>query len=166
MTASAAAPMRGPSPAPCACHEGPAKGSDRYGPNRFRHDHDHGHRIRQGATMVGRLPSMERRPLAREHLLPMVRQGRQRPRFLPARLAARDQLSQDGAGRGLIAMDCVGCGSAAVTERPDLTAQGYRRFRCRDCGKRFNSAVTVSSIAPRCRATSSRSWCSAGCATG
>jgi putative transposase len=26
----------------------------------------------------------------------------------------------------------------AVTERPDLTAQGYRRFRCRDCGKQFN----------------------------
>ena len=35
-------------------------------------------------------------------------------------------------------MDCVGCGSAAVTERPDLTAQGYRRFRCRDCGTQFN----------------------------
>jgi putative transposase len=26
----------------------------------------------------------------------------------------------------------------AVTERSDLTAQGYRRFRCRDCGKQFN----------------------------
>ena len=39
---------------------------------------------------------------------------------------------------GQIVMDCVGCGSAAVTERPDLTAQGYRRFRCRDCGKQFN----------------------------
>ena len=35
-------------------------------------------------------------------------------------------------------MDCVGCGSAAVTERPECTAQGYRRFRCRDCGKQFN----------------------------
>src|SRR5215210_2730700 len=35
-------------------------------------------------------------------------------------------------------MDCVACSSAAVTERPDLTAQGYRRFRCRDCGKQFN----------------------------
>src|SRR3984957_20637219 len=35
-------------------------------------------------------------------------------------------------------MDCVGCGSAAVTERPDLKAQGYRRFRRRDCGKQFN----------------------------
>src|SRR5580704_7813254 len=40
--------------------------------------------------------------------------------------------------RGLIAMDCVGCGSAAVTERADRTVQGYRRFRCRDCGKQFN----------------------------
>jgi transposase-like protein len=35
-------------------------------------------------------------------------------------------------------MDCVCCGSAAVTERPECTAQGYRRFRCRDCGKQFN----------------------------
>ena len=35
-------------------------------------------------------------------------------------------------------MDCVGSGSMAVTERPDLTAQGYRRFRCRDCGEHFN----------------------------
>ena len=35
-------------------------------------------------------------------------------------------------------MDCVSCGSAAVTERRDLRAQGYRRFRCRDCGKQFN----------------------------
>ena len=35
-------------------------------------------------------------------------------------------------------MDCVACGRAAATERPDLTAQGYRRFRCRDCGKQFN----------------------------
>ena len=35
-------------------------------------------------------------------------------------------------------MDCVGCGSAAVTEPPDRTAQGYRRFRCRNCGTQFN----------------------------
>ncbi len=35
-------------------------------------------------------------------------------------------------------MDCICCGSAAVTERPEVTAQGYRRFRCRDCGKQFN----------------------------
>lgn len=35
-------------------------------------------------------------------------------------------------------MRCVGCGSEAVTERPERTAHGYRRFRCRDCGKQFN----------------------------
>jgi transposase-like protein len=35
-------------------------------------------------------------------------------------------------------MGCVACGSAAVTERPERTARGYRRFRCRDCGKQFN----------------------------
>src|ERR687884_658703 len=35
-------------------------------------------------------------------------------------------------------MDCVACGSAAVTERPGRTARGYRRFRCRDCGKQYN----------------------------
>src|SRR4051812_46073056 len=35
-------------------------------------------------------------------------------------------------------MRCVECGSAAVTERSDLTAHGYRRFRCRVCGKQFN----------------------------
>ena len=35
-------------------------------------------------------------------------------------------------------MDCVACGSTEVTERPEHTAQGYRRFRCRTCGKQFN----------------------------
>src|SRR3954468_137181 len=35
-------------------------------------------------------------------------------------------------------MGCVGCGSKAVTERRERTAQGYRRFRCRSCGKQFN----------------------------
>jgi transposase-like protein len=35
-------------------------------------------------------------------------------------------------------MNCVGCGSIAVTERPAVTARGYRRFRCRDCGRQFN----------------------------
>jgi putative transposase len=32
-------------------------------------------------------------------------------------------------------MDCVRCGSAAVAGRPECTARGYRRFRCRECGK-------------------------------
>jgi transposase-like protein len=35
-------------------------------------------------------------------------------------------------------MEYVDCGSAKVTERPDRTAQGYRRFRCRACGRGFN----------------------------
>ncbi len=35
-------------------------------------------------------------------------------------------------------MECFCCGSTAVTERPDRTARGYRRFRCRDCSKQFN----------------------------
>ena len=35
-------------------------------------------------------------------------------------------------------MRCVGCESAAVTERPERTAHGYRRFRCCQCSKQFN----------------------------
>src|SRR6516225_6819045 len=35
-------------------------------------------------------------------------------------------------------MRCIACGSSAVSERTERTAQGYRRFRCRDCGKQFN----------------------------
>jgi ribosomal protein S27E len=35
-------------------------------------------------------------------------------------------------------MDCVWCGSEAVTERAEVTAQGYPRIRCRDCGRQFN----------------------------
>ena len=35
-------------------------------------------------------------------------------------------------------MRCLECGSEALTERPERTAQGYRRFRCRACGKQFN----------------------------
>src|SRR3712207_3778961 len=35
-------------------------------------------------------------------------------------------------------MECICCGSAAISERPDRTARGYRRFRCRGCGKGFN----------------------------
>ena len=35
-------------------------------------------------------------------------------------------------------MRCLACGSEAVTERSERTAQGYHRFRCRACGKQFN----------------------------
>jgi putative transposase len=39
---------------------------------------------------------------------------------------------------GWARVDCIRCGSKAVTERLDRTAHGYRRFRCRACGKQFN----------------------------
>jgi transposase-like protein len=35
-------------------------------------------------------------------------------------------------------MQCMECGSSAVSERPERTIHGYRRFRCRACGKQFN----------------------------
>src|SRR5271155_2559144 len=35
-------------------------------------------------------------------------------------------------------MRCPRCQSTAVTERPERTVQGYRRFRCLDCAKQFN----------------------------
>ena len=35
-------------------------------------------------------------------------------------------------------MRCPKCQSTAVRERPERTAQGYRRFRCLDCAKQFN----------------------------
>jgi transposase-like protein len=35
-------------------------------------------------------------------------------------------------------MNCVYCDSAAVTKRPEVTARGYVRLRCRDCGRQFN----------------------------
>jgi putative transposase len=63
-------------------------------------------------------------------------------------------------------MECVCCGSAAVTERSDRTARGYRRFRCRHCGKQYNErsggllnhAQYPSDVPP--------SWCFGACATG
>jgi putative transposase len=35
-------------------------------------------------------------------------------------------------------MRCTECDAAEVSERPERAAQGYRRFRCRACGKQFN----------------------------
>ncbi|WP_233552959.1 hypothetical protein [Teichococcus wenyumeiae] len=34
-------------------------------------------------------------------------------------------------------MERIGCGFAATSERRNRTAQGYRRFRCRDCDQQF-----------------------------
>ena len=35
-------------------------------------------------------------------------------------------------------MDYPPCDSSTVTERPDVTLRGYRRLRCRTCGRSFN----------------------------
>jgi putative transposase len=37
-----------------------------------------------------------------------------------------------------VEMKPVCCGSAAVTERREVTARGYRWFRCRDCRLQVN----------------------------
>jgi putative transposase len=68
-------------------------------------------------------------------------------------------------------MTCVGCGSASVTERRKVTAQGYKRFRCWDCGRQFNErsdGVLNRTSFPRLAAgaTSSAVWFSAVCAIG
>jgi len=34
-------------------------------------------------------------------------------------------------------MRCIACDAAEVSEWPERTAQGYRQFRCRACGKKF-----------------------------
>jgi putative transposase len=36
-------------------------------------------------------------------------------------------------------MQCMECGCSAVSERPERTIQGHRRFRCRACGQQFNA---------------------------
>ena len=35
-------------------------------------------------------------------------------------------------------MNYIRCGSSAVKERLEVTFRGYRRFRCRACGRQFN----------------------------
>jgi putative transposase len=35
-------------------------------------------------------------------------------------------------------MRCIECDAAESWERRERTTQGYRRFRCRACGKQFN----------------------------
>lgn len=39
-------------------------------------------------------------------------------------------------------MRCPHCQSARTSERWDRTAHGYRRFRCRDCGRGFNERTS------------------------
>src|SRR4051794_21441670 len=61
----------------------------------------------------------------------------QNSRQRPVWPAAAALIASKGSGSEA-RMECVACGSAAVTERPERTAQGYRRFRCRDCGRQYN----------------------------
>jgi putative transposase len=35
-------------------------------------------------------------------------------------------------------MDCPHCQSSSTTKREGRTVQGFRRFRCRECGRRYN----------------------------
>src|SRR4051812_20073206 len=35
-------------------------------------------------------------------------------------------------------MDCPHCHSSSTSEREGRTVHGFRRFRCRECGRRFN----------------------------
>src|SRR4051794_3170356 len=35
-------------------------------------------------------------------------------------------------------MNCPHCQSSLTSEREGRTVHGFRRFRCRDCGRRFN----------------------------
>ena len=35
-------------------------------------------------------------------------------------------------------MRCPACGLTVISERPERTTQGYRRFRCGNCSKQFN----------------------------
>lgn len=35
-------------------------------------------------------------------------------------------------------MHCPHCSSTSTAERPNRTAHGSRRFRCRECGRQFN----------------------------
>jgi hypothetical protein len=53
-------------------------------------------------------------------------------------------------------MRCIECDAAEVSERPERTARGYRRFRCCVCGKQFNERTVEFSIALSTRPTSSR----------
>jgi len=50
-----------------------------------------------------------------------------------------DSVTPRTAGRDDGALRWIAWAAAqgAVAERPDLAAQGYRRFRCRDCNQQF-----------------------------
>src|ERR1700735_3588890 len=64
------------------------------------------------------------------------------PDLVPSALAPSDVSGTLCSLWGLKAMQCPACGSTTVSERPERTAQGYRRFRCANCGKQFNERST------------------------
>ena len=35
-------------------------------------------------------------------------------------------------------MNCPHCHSSSIAEQEELTVHGFRRFRCRECGRRYN----------------------------
>jgi hypothetical protein len=86
------------------------------------------------------LPDLERRL---EAGFARFCQGSCQRACLAGRGTAGRHREQRGWGPG---MDCVCCGSAAVAERPERTTQGYRRFRCRDCGRQFNRKRRVETL--------------------
>ena len=63
-------------------------------------------------------------------------------------------------------MNCVCCGPAAVTERRELKAQGYRRFRCRECGRQFNERSGGLLNRTCLPSDVIASWCSGGSGIG
>jgi hypothetical protein len=72
-----------------------------------------------------------------------ARQEQEAPLPVPSAFAPRSLLDCARYGyrataTGIGQMGCVGCGSTAVSERSERTAQGYHRFRSRACGKQFN----------------------------
>ena len=74
---------------------------------------------------------------ARSHIMIRFCQDSRQGRLSggPRRLPIGSRPFWRGCGRGSGAW---GCGSVAVTERPERTAKGYRWFRCRECGRQFN----------------------------
>ena len=57
----------------------------------------------------------------------------------PLTLADGGLVGYRAASHGGAEADAVlGMRIESVSERPERTAQGYRRFRCRACGKQFN----------------------------
>jgi putative transposase len=40
-------------------------------------------------------------------------------------------------------MDCLHCHSSSTTEREGRTVHGFRRYHCRDCGRRFNERTNT-----------------------